>query len=322
MDNQDKLFEQIKLASLKEETKDFPAMDKVWSRVAEKLDAKEDKKTIGLWKKIAVAASLLLVLSLGFQFLKSEEKTPITSPKVVTTDINAIPNAAPLVENNSIALAEEGKIISEKQAVRILKNQIEKEEVVVANETMRSDTLMENNSAAPLAITDVMGSGDGYFEKQEEQESGAAAVSKARVAYSTAMGYSKSKQYDGESNRKEMQVLQKTTPLIVMNGQALADKDTAKKDQLIQQQLSNLDPKNIESIIILEAPLYIINGVYYSENDLFSPTPTSPYAPLNKQEIKTITVLQGEEATATYGEKGKKGVVIIFTKTGKPVAPK
>jgi hypothetical protein len=322
MDNQDKLFEQIKQASLKEETKDFPAIDKVWSRVAEKLDAKEAKKTIGLWKKIAVAASLLLVLSLGFQFLKSEDKRIISSPKTVTTNADTKTNTTPIVENNSIALAEEGKIIPEKEAIRILKNQIEKEEILVANETMLSDTLMENNSAAPIAISDDMGSGNGYFEEQEEHESGAAAVSKARMAHSTAMGYSKSKQYDGESSRKEMQVLQKTTPLIVMNGQALADKDTAKKDQLIQQQLSNLDPKNIESIIVLEAPLYIINGVYYSENDLFSPTPTSPYAPLNKQEIKTITVLQGEEATATYGEKGKKGVVIIFTKTGKPVAPK
>lgn len=322
MDNQDKLFEQIKQASLKEETKDFPAKDKVWSRVAEKLDTKEDKKTIGLWKKIAVAASLLLVLSLGFPFLKSGDKTPISSPKVVTTDVDIKTNITPIVENKSIAHAEEGKIIPEKQAVRILKNQIEKEEILVANESMRTDTLAATAIAAPVAISDNMVSSDSYFEKQEEQESGAAAISKARVAHATAMGYSKSKQYDGESNRKEMQVLQKTTPLIVMNGQALADKDTAKKDQLIQQQLSNLDPKNIESIIVLEAPLYIINGVYYSENDLFSPTPTSPYAPLNKQEIKTITILQGEEAIATYGEKGKKGVVLIITKTGKPVPPK
>ena len=64
----------------------------------------------------------------------------------------------------------------------------------------------------------------------------------------------------------------------------------------------------------------LIDGVYYSENDLFGKNPTSPYAPLNKQEIKTITVLQDLEATSKYGEKGKKGVVIITTKYGKPTS--
>ena len=69
-------------------------------------------------------------------------------------------------------------------------------------------------------------------------------------------------------------------------------------------------------------PLYIIDGIYYSENDLFGKNPTSPYAPLNEQEIKTITILQDLEATEKYGEKGKKGVVIITTKAGKPAQKK
>lgn len=80
MENQDKIFEQFKDASKKAETKDFPAMEKVWNRVEEKLDKKEDKKTIALWKKIGIAASLLLFFSLGYQFLKTDETT-IDTPK-------------------------------------------------------------------------------------------------------------------------------------------------------------------------------------------------------------------------------------------------
>ena len=69
---------------------------------------------------------------------------------------------------------------------------------------------------------------------------------------------------------------------------------------------------------MLPDPLYIINGVSYSEKELFGSKPSSPYAPLSKLKIETISILQDEKATAIYGEKGKKGVVIITTKTGKP----
>ncbi len=75
MDNQDKIFDKIKNAAQKAEEKDFPGMEKVWMRVEEKLDKKEDKKAIALWKKMAVAASLLLFFSLGYQLLKPESKT-------------------------------------------------------------------------------------------------------------------------------------------------------------------------------------------------------------------------------------------------------
>jgi hypothetical protein len=91
---------------------------------------------------------------------------------------------------------------------------------------------------------------------------------------------------------------------------------------MMQRELPNLEPSNVESLVILDDPLYIIDGIYYSENDLFGKNPTSPYAPLNEQEIKTITILQDLEATEKYGEKGKKGVVIITTKTGKPAQKK
>ena len=80
--------------------------------------------------------------------------------------------------------------------------------------------------------------------------------------------------------------------------------------------------RHLHSLVVLDAPLYIIDGIYYSEQDLFGKKPTSPYAPLDNQEIKTITILQDLEATSKYGEKGKKGVVIITTKNGKPALKK
>ena len=84
------------------------------------------------------------------------------------------------------------------------------------------------------------------------------------------------------------------------------------------QILGKLDANDVESIIVLPDPLYIINGVEYSEVEVFGPNPTSPYSPLNQQEIETISILQKEKATEIYGKKGEKGVVIITTKNGKP----
>ena len=66
-------------------------MEKVWSRVEEKLDKKELKKASQLWKKWAVAASILLGISIGYQFLNNGEPT---------TNINKI-----VTENNKIKIA-------------------------------------------------------------------------------------------------------------------------------------------------------------------------------------------------------------------------
>jgi outer membrane cobalamin receptor len=55
---------------------------------------------------------------------------------------------------------------------------------------------------------------------------------------------------------------------------------------------------------------------------MFGKNPTSPYAPLSKQKIESISIVQGEKAVAMFGKKGINGVVIIYTKDGKPVPKK
>jgi hypothetical protein len=102
------------------------------------------------------------------------------------------------------------------------------------------------------------------------------------------------------------------------------DKKVANDDLVVidgkasKKPISNLDTDEIESITELKEPIYFINGVEYSEESLFGENPTSPYAPLNKQKIDTIVILQPEKAIPIYGEKGKKGVVIITTVGRKP----
>ena len=112
-----------------------------------------------------------------------------------------------------------------------------------------------------------------------------------------------------EEKTKE-QSAKKLEPIIIVDGKA-TNKTTA-----------DLNDENIESILELPNPIYYINSVLYTEEELFGPNPTSPYAPLNKQKIESTTVLTPEKATKIYGQKGKNGVVIITTKDGKPTIKK
>ncbi|WP_166925426.1 hypothetical protein [Flavobacterium poyangense] len=321
MDNQDKLFEKIKEASHNAESRDFPAMEKVWSRVEEKLDKKEDKKTIALWKKIAIAASLLLVISLGSQFIKTDKSQTIeNNNKVVTTETKTAPVQKPVLEESKVAI-EESKIVSEKEAEKIIDHQIKQQKEVVQNdiqgpvpeakasyETIEPEISAKAYAApAPPVVS--------AYSREESSSSKDKAFVSDELSKST-----KRESYRIADSQPPPQMARKAAPLVIMNGKAISHNDDVKRDKMMQAELSNLAPENVESLVVLEEPLYIIDGNYYSENDLFGKNPTSPYAPLNQQEIKTITILQDLEATSKYGEKGKKGVIIITTKTGKPAS--
>ena len=58
-------------------------MDRIWQRVDAKLEQKELQTKNKNWKKIAIAASVILLISLGYQFLKPTEITSTNNEVVV-----------------------------------------------------------------------------------------------------------------------------------------------------------------------------------------------------------------------------------------------
>jgi len=146
MDNQDKLFEQFQEASKKTETKDFPAMEKVWARVEDKLDKKDDKKAIALWKKLAVAASLLLFFTLGYQFINNDSTVaPKVTPQneVVTKEIitkEAVKESLPQKAETVIVQEDKKDSPIKKDAGEILKKSIKENNAVVASDSLRFST--------------------------------------------------------------------------------------------------------------------------------------------------------------------------------------
>lgn len=321
MDNQDKLFDKIKEASQNAEFKDFPAMEKVWARVEEKLDKKEDKKTIALWKKIAIAASLLLLISLAVQFLHTDKNAVQETPKVVIQETEKVESQEPALNQKKPKPSSDSGIVSKEEAVKILENNTKNKERVAVQEIIAPNTEMVQVAPAPKIAADAVAFPTPATQESIEEDNNI--ISKKELSSESA--YLRSSQRETAKTAfadKQTQKAKKSAPLVILNGNAMAHSDEAKKDKMMRNELPNLNPENVDSLVVLDEPLYIIDGIYYSENDLFGNNPTSPYAPLDKQDIKTITILQDLEATSKYGEKGKKGVVIITTKTGKPTPKK
>jgi len=303
MENQDKLYNQFKSAAENAEKKDFPAMENVWNRVEQKLDTKVLKKETKLWKKLAVAASVLLVATLGYHFWQ-EEKVIIDNSKIVNQDSIVKPNI--VEENNQTIVTSETQHPAIKEnAEEILKEQTKTADVVVMNDSVKPKKMV---ISMPAAVSEVRIEKDEIKEeKQPNSYNGYLdnEVYKARSVQNN--GYRTMLNSSGRNAEAKKKSIKKDDPLLVIDDKA---------EDL--QNIGKLNPEDVESIVVLAEPLYIINGVEYSEKEVFGPNPTSPYSPLNEQDIETISILQKEKATEIYGKKGEKGVVIITTKNGKP----
>ncbi|MBD8082738.1 vWA domain-containing protein [Chryseobacterium caseinilyticum] len=81
----DKKFNEASQSS--EEPATFPGFDKVWAKVEEKLDKKEDKKrTVPVWFPYGIAASLIIGLG-AFYFIDRNENSHIDKPAIATNTV-------------------------------------------------------------------------------------------------------------------------------------------------------------------------------------------------------------------------------------------
>ena len=295
MGTEEKLYKKIQQAAENATQKDFPGMEKIWARVEDKLETQTLQKEKHLWKKLAVAASVVLVGTLTFFLL--QEKENVIIPKNTITTIDSSKNNIPTPESANGLVNTSPEI--KKDAEQILQQQIVIQNNIVINDTINYKSKKE--VALPTIAME---------EVQEVAKTSLAPSynnSMSNSASTNNSGYlAKGKRYDITMNSAE------TTQE--------KDKNVANDDLVvIDGKLTKKSPKNIsnadyESVIELKNPLYYINGVAYTEEELYGENPTSPYAPLSKQNIDTIVVLQPERAISIYGDKGKNGVIIITIK--------
>ena len=132
MGTEEKLYKKIQQAAENAEQKDFPGMEKIWARVEDKLETQTLQKEKHLWKKLAVAASVVLLGTLAF-FLLQEKETVIVPENTITTIIDSSKNMIPTPEsaNGFVNTTPEIK----KNAEQILQQQIVIQNNIVINDT-------------------------------------------------------------------------------------------------------------------------------------------------------------------------------------------
>lgn len=296
MGTEEKLYKKIQQAAENAEQKDFPGMEKIWARVEDKMETQTLQKEKHLWKKLAVAASVVLVGTVTFFLLQEKENVVIPENTVTTVDSskNSIPT--PETANGLVNTTPEIK----KDAEQILQQQIVIQNNIVINDTINYKSKKEVVLSVPIAMEEVQ-------EMAKTSLVPSYNNSMSNSATTNNSGYlAKVKRYD--ITMKSAETTQEKDKKVANDDLLLIDGKLSKKS------LNNLNPDEIESVVELKEPIYYINGVEYSEESLFGENPTSPYAPLSKQKIDTIIILEPERAIPIYGEKGKKGVVIITIK--------
>ena len=293
MKNQDTLINQFQKAAEQAPLEHVPQHEAIWDKIESRLDQKELTSKKQLWKRIAIAACLLLVGSILFQWWNSTSVPTIQTAPVVTNDTVPTPvvTTSASVDTTTSALHPEAK--------KILKKQLEATPVVVATTASPQPVAVQDEPSTPFKKMKGMPFKNNVFEARGVTHVNADA--------------------DGVADVETTQTTTIAPALFVLDDKAITGASKSYQSKT-ESKINNAD--DIESITVLPDPLYIINGVEYTEKELFGPHPTSPYFPLNEQNIIDTKILQGTEATTAYGEKGAKGVVIITTQNGKPKTSK
>lgn len=105
-----------------EEPATFPGFDKVWAKVEEKLDKKEDKKIIPVWFPYGIAASLIIGLG-AFYFINKNDVSEINKPAIAQNTISPKVNSNVQAIDSTVKSNIEKEIHSQKK--------IQKPEVLV-----------------------------------------------------------------------------------------------------------------------------------------------------------------------------------------------
>lgn len=321
MKNEEKINQKIREASHKTSETSFPGMNKVWSRVEEKLDTKIIKKKSEVWKKIAIAASFLLFFTVGIQLYNTQKKltdpiVPNVNTKVISsekvqdsvTNEFTIPNtentesSTPEVETfvNSnkvqsdkgrspeIILDTKGELIQEDVLVEKDENHIEpNKSSLFEEEISNKDKLLKQKETIVKRNQNTANSYSNSFLNNRNTY----AARSSNLSYEVI-----------EEQKKEQSHQAKSDDLVIIDG------------YLSEKKSKDIDEDEFETYVELKNPIYIINSEEFSEESLFGENPTSKYAPLNLQKIDSIKVYLPEEAIPIYGEKGKNGIVIISIK--------
>lgn len=322
-----------------EEPATFPGFDKVWAKVEEKLDKKEDKKKIiPIWFPYGIAASLIIGLG-AFYFINKKYVSEINKPAIAQSTVSPKVNSDIQAIDSTVKSNIEKEIYTQKE--------VQKPEVLVYESVVPIPTISpiyhneipsQNSNIAQGNVVYMEPDGDGVLDKDDKETNieevvvtGYRTVKKQSYT-SSATSITSTEIVNNQKSSSKGYV--NSSPIIAMgNNNSIQYQNSApnynirnefKQNNNISQTLigtisglqiapnhgifGSSNPIIIRGMSSLNAssnPLYVINGKI-SDSKAFSN--------LNPNTIESVSVLKDAAATSIYGNRASNGVVVIKTK--------
>ncbi|MDQ0782387.1 von Willebrand factor type A domain-containing protein [Chryseobacterium sp. W4I1] len=318
-------------SKLSEEPAVFPGFDKVWAKVEDKLDKKEEKKrALPIWFPYGVAASLIIGLG-AFYFINKDKTVENLKPLIVENrtknhpEKNNIHTIDSTIKSNIEKEAEAGKS-SQKRPV------LAKSEAIKVPESMGETIAVNKNDEIYASRKSTYSTGEYYIKKKNTVDIPALPRRGGQWKDTTATqnieevvltGFTPKKKQDYTSSVVSIQsnyiasnTVTQALQGSVMGVQIQAFGTKRRKNNEIKNSsnavnngyLSNnnqLVIRGMRSLSGTNESLIVINGKI-ANHDYFKT--------LNPKKIKSIEVVKGIAASALYGSQGANGIIVVKTK--------
>ena len=274
MGTEEKLYKKIQQAAQNAEQKDFPGMENIWTRVENKLETQTLQQEKHLWKKIAVAASIVLVGTLAFLLLQPKEN--IIVPENTISAIDTTKNEIPTPESAN-GFATTNPVIK-KDAKEILQQQIVIQNNIVINDTINYSSRKEVTIHNPMMLEEVQAKTSFAPELRNDASNAAFLSNQGFAAKGKAYSITTVSAEDiSQEPIKEMM----NNDFVIIRGQ-------------ISQESANGNE-----------PLIVLNNHLVTKAILND---------IDPNKIESVTVLKDKAAMSIYGSKGKNGAIVLTTK--------
>ncbi|UTX50179.1 T9SS type A sorting domain-containing protein [Chryseobacterium sp. MA9] len=282
-------------SKLSEEPTVFPGFEKVWGKIEEKLDKKEEKKrAIPIWLPYGIAASLVIGLGAFYFMNKKEVAEPLKPVIAENTTLRGPINKTDIAKIDST-----------------IKNNIRKEELPVPLPLAHQSpplVVITPYQPHPTCSLPPVEAPDRIVSSLPKIYNDTLKTQSIDEVVVTALGIKKSYKSVAASSTVMIASADKAplhSPVAVssLEGRVAGLEITTgikKRDEILIRGAKSIDGRSTN-------PLYIVDGVVIGRESEILNT-------LDPKKIKELKVLKGLEATALYGSKANNGVVVITTK--------
>jgi Ca-activated chloride channel family protein len=301
----DKKFNEA--SKMLEEPETFPAFEKVWRNVEERLDKKENqKRIIPAWLPYGIAASLIIGLG-AFYFLDKKENTEREKPLIVNNRAGDQPkNTIQKIDSTVTSeIRKETNIQKDADHAVIAYNvpptpmkmpQLPNVAPVYENRPPSPVyDYMPSSSERTTSIDEVVITGYGQQKKVQALTGSVTTVRSESIMQQNSVSNVLQGRVAGIQIAQEGSRRQKSDQIVTTFNNI--NQGYLSGDKIVVRGISSLNNTN--------NPLFIVNGEVVDRNYFSS---------LDPKKIKNVQILKGVDATSLFGTQEANGLVVVKTK--------